>query len=116
MEEATTLLRQAFEMRPQDHRAPRLLAQLALLQRRLGEALSLLQATVALAPQQAELHMELARLLTRLNRLEEALEAAETAAALDPLRDGAAFAVRILQRWLEARRKGPLTISEAWPA
>ncbi len=116
MEEATTLLRQAFEMRPEDHRPPRLLAQLALLQRRLNEALSLLQIAVALAPQQAELHMELARLLTRLNRLEEALEAAKLAAALDPLRDGAAFAVRILQRWLEARRTGPLSIGEAGPA
>jgi len=116
MEEATQLLRQAMAMRPEDHRPPRLLAQLALLEGRLSEALALLEAAVALAPQQAELRMEQARLLTRLNRLEEALEAAEAAARLDPLRDGAGFAVRILQRWLEARRKGPLTIGEVAPA
>lgn len=115
-EEATSLLRQAFEMRPTDHRAPRLLAQLTLLEGRISEALSLLETAVALAPQQAELRMELARVLTRLNRLEEALAAAEAAARLDPLRDGAAFAVRILQRWLEARRTGPLRIDEVAPA
>jgi tetratricopeptide (TPR) repeat protein len=115
-EEAMSLLRQAFDLRPTDHRAPRLLAQLTLLEGRIGEALSLLETAVALAPQQAELRMELARLLTRLNRLEEALAAAEAAARLDPLRDGAAFAVRILQRWLEARRTGPLRIDEVAPA
>lgn len=116
MGEATELLRQAMAMRPEDHRPPRLLAQLTLLEGQLGEALSLLETAIALAPQQAELRMEQARLLTRLNRLEEALEAAEAAARLDPLRDGAAFAVRILQRWLEARRTGPLTIREVAPA
>lgn len=116
MQEATELLRQAMAMRPEDHRPPRLLAQLSLLEGRLGEALALLETAIALAPQQAELRMEQARLLTRLNRLEEALEAAEAAARLDPLRDGAGFAVRILRRWLEARRTGPLTIGEVAPA
>ena len=104
--EAQGLLRRAARLRPQDERPPRLLAQLALQQGGLSEALVYLQSAVALAPGQLELRLELARVLTRLGRIEEALEEAEAAVALDPLRDGAGFAVRILERWGDARARG----------
>ncbi|UPY36958.1 tetratricopeptide repeat protein [Sediminicoccus sp. KRV36] len=107
-EEAQQLLHRAATMRPQDHRPLRALAHLVLHAGRLPDALEHLEAAIARAPDQPELHMERARLLTRLGRIEAALEAAETAAALDPSRGGAGFAVRILQRWLEARHAGPL--------
>jgi len=105
--EALDLLRRAIALRPQDPRPQRELGHLLLQFDDPEAGLAALQQAAALAPAQAVAQLDLARALTRLGRVEAALAAARAALALEPQRDGAAFAVRLLERWVEARRTGP---------
>lgn len=113
--EAMQLLRRTAELLPSDPRPLRELSQLVLQTGDTEECLRLLKQAIALAPRQSMLHLDLSRALARLGRVEEALAAAREALALDPHRDGAALAVRVLERWADARRKGPFAVAIVEP-
>jgi hypothetical protein len=55
--------------------------------------------------------MERARILARLDRIEEAAAAAARAVELDPGNDAAVSALRVLERWVAARRGGPWRVT-----
>ncbi|MFH5925796.1 tetratricopeptide repeat protein [Roseomonas xinghualingensis] len=104
IEDAIDLLKRAAELMPRDGRPHRDLSGLLQQKGMLVEALEALDEARRRSPHLNALSIERARVLVRLDRIEEALQAAQEAAESDPANDTAASTVRILERWLEARR------------
>ncbi|MBP0495274.1 tetratricopeptide repeat protein [Pararoseomonas indoligenes] len=109
IDEAIDLLTRAAGLMTRDGRPHRELA--AMLQGKglLEEALAALVEAQRRSPAMTALYLEQSRLLVRLDRIEEALHQARLAAAADESNDAASSTIRILERWLDARRAGPLS-------
>ncbi|WP_458094714.1 tetratricopeptide repeat protein [Roseomonas sp. WA12] len=114
IDDAIQLLTRAAAVMRRDGRPHREIA--ALLQQKglFVEALDALDEARRRSPGLVALALERARLLVRLDRIEEALVEARDALATDPESDSAGFTVRVLERWQDARRLGPLSFGE-WP-
>jgi cytochrome c-type biogenesis protein CcmH/NrfG len=110
--EAMAMLRQAAEAMPRDGRPLRDLAQLLLQAGEAEAALAAIAEAERRQPDKPAFPLERARILTRLDRIEEALEAAGHAVALEPPTDGALLTLRVLERWVAARRSGPWHMAE----
>ncbi|WP_338664617.1 hypothetical protein VQH23_05480 [Pararoseomonas sp. SCSIO 73927] len=109
IDEAIDLLTRAAGLMTRDGRPHREMA--AMLQGKglLEEALAALVEAQRRSPAMTALHLEQSRLLVRLDRIEDALQQARLAAAADENNDAAASTIRILERWLDARRSGPFS-------